>query len=164
MLFAKKITAIYPAAARAIAELAAESLRLAPIENKFLNEHGQAVADGMLRGGEINLGPVLTFHKELVLPGIERDELLCGTSGGNYRSRESGGFRTYVNDTSLAGQVTGDPVLDRAIPEPPAAAPSWRPLVSGQRTLAFRYRKSLRLAPGLRVNLSKRGALLSVGG
>jgi hypothetical protein len=29
--------------------------------------------------------------------------------------------------------------------------------------MTFRYRRSLRLAPGLRVNLSKRGASLSVG-
>lgn len=29
--------------------------------------------------------------------------------------------------------------------------------------MAFRYRRSLRLAPGFRINLSKRGASLSVG-
>ena len=29
--------------------------------------------------------------------------------------------------------------------------------------MTFRYRRSLRLAPGLRVNLNKRGASLSVG-
>jgi Protein of unknown function (DUF4236) len=39
-----------------------------------------------------------------------------------------------------------------------------RNLSLAERPMPFRYRRSLRLAPGLRVNLSKTGASVSVGG